>query len=71
MNDVLRGIDAALEAGLQPVKINFVRIPDENTEDEKTVKSFCEKKNLKLRFIRQMNLKTGEFYPVKDGSHSD
>lgn len=68
LEDVLKGIDAALEANLNPVKINFVRIPGENEEDEKAVKAFCVEKNLKLRFIRQMNLKTGEFYPVKGGS---
>ncbi len=68
LDDVLHGIDAALDAGLQPVKINFVRIPGENKEDEVAVKAFCEEKNLMLRFIRQMNLKTGEFYPVKGGS---
>lgn len=68
LNDVLRGIDAALEVGLQPVKINFVRIPGENDEDEKAVKAFCEEKGLKLRFIRQMNLKTGEYYPVEGGA---
>jgi len=68
LEDVLEGIEAALEADLQPIKINFVRIPGENVEDEKSVIAFCEKKNLKLRFIRQMNLKTGKFYPVKGGS---
>lgn len=68
LNEVLKGIDSAIEAGLQPVKINFVRIPGENEEDEKAVKNYCDEKNLKLRFIRQMNLKTGEFYPVKGGS---
>ena len=68
LNDVLNGIDAVLEAGLEPVKINFVRIPGENEEDELTVKAFCIEKGLKLRFIRQMNLKTGEFYPVNGGS---
>lgn len=68
LDDVLRGIDAAIAADLQPIKINFVRIPGENETDEKAVKVFCEEKGLKLRFIRQMNLKTGEFYPVKGGS---
>lgn len=68
LDDVLDGIDAALEAGLLPVKINFVRIPGENESDEKEVKEYCREKDLKLRFIRQMNLKTGEFYPVKGGS---
>ena len=68
LNDVLHGIDAAIEARLNPVKINFVRIPGENESDEKEVKEYCQKKDIKLRFIRQMNLKTGEFYPVKGGS---
>ncbi len=67
VSDVLKGIDAALEAGLLPVKINFVRIPSENEVDEKAVREFCEQKNLQLRFIRQMNLKTGEFDAVDGG----
>lgn len=68
IDDVLKGIDAAIKAGLHPVKINFVRIPGENEADEAEVKKYCEEKGLSLRFIRQMNLKTGEFYPVKGGS---
>ncbi len=67
LQDVLNGIDAALEAGLTPVKINFVRIKGENEEDEQKVKDFCVSKGLKIRFIRQMNLETGEFYPVEGG----
>lgn len=67
LEDVLKGIDAAIEADLQPVKINFVRIPGENEEDEKEVRKFCEEKNLQLRFIRQMNLKTGAFDAVEGG----
>jgi len=67
LEEVLKGIDAAIEADLQPVKINFVRIPGENEEDEKEVRKYCEEKNLQLRFIRQMNLKTGEFDAVEGG----
>ncbi len=67
LSDVLKGIDAALQAELLPVKINFVRIPGENKEDESTVREFCKKKNLKLRLIRQMDLRTGEFYSVEGG----
>lgn len=67
LEDVLKGIDAAIEAELLPVKINFVRIPGENEEDEKEVREFCRQKNLQLRFIRQMNLKTGEFDAVENG----
>jgi len=68
LKDVLKGIDAALEAGLQPVKINFVRIPGVNENDEVEVRAFCKEKGLKLRFIRQMNLEKGEFYPVEGGA---
>jgi cyclic pyranopterin phosphate synthase len=68
LDEVLKGIDAAIEAGLTPVKINFVRIPGVNGEDETSIREFCKSKNLKLRFIRQMNLKTGEFYPVEGGA---
>lgn len=67
LEDVLKGIDAAIEAELLPVKINFVRIPGENEQDEIEVRNFCKQKNLQLRFIRQMNLKTGEFDAVENG----
>jgi cyclic pyranopterin phosphate synthase len=66
--DVLKGIDAALEANFNPVKINFVRIPGVNEEDEKSIRKFCAEKDLQLRFIRQMNLEKGEFYPVEGGA---
>ncbi len=67
LNDVLKAIDAALEAQLTPVKINFVRIAGENEADEQAVRDFCKKKGLKLRFIRQMDLRTGEYYAVDGG----
>lgn len=67
LEDVLKGIDTAIELGFDPIKINFVRMKGENEEDETLVKAFCDEKGLKLRFIRQMNLKTGEFYPVEGG----
>jgi len=67
LDEVLRGIDAAIEAELLPVKINFVRIKGENEEDEEAVRNFCIEKKMKLRFIRQMDLRTGEFYSVEGG----
>jgi len=67
LEEVLLGIDAAIDAGLLPVKINFVRIKGENESDEEAVRDFCKEKNLKLRLIRQMDLRTGEFYKVDGG----
>lgn len=63
---VLEGIDAAHQVGLQPIKINCVLLgqPDDETIQ---LRKFCEERGLKLRFIHQMNLKTGEFSNVEGG----
>jgi cyclic pyranopterin phosphate synthase len=68
LDEVLAGIEIARKLGFDPIKINFVRIPGVNEEDEKEVKQFCSKHGLKIRFIRQMDLATGKFYPVEGGS---
>lgn len=67
LNDVLAGIGIAKTLGFDPIKINFVRIPGVNEADEKEVKQFCLQHGLKIRFIRQMDLATGEFSPVEGG----
>lgn len=67
IEDVFKGIDAALEAGLHPVKINCVRMPDADLDDLEALRKYCEGKNLDLRFIRQMDLATGEFSIVEGG----
>jgi len=64
--DVFEGIDAARAAGFQPVKINCVLL-GQPTNETQQLKAFCEERNLKLRFIHQMNLKTGEFSTVEGG----
>ena len=66
IEDVFRGIDAAHESGLSPIKINCVLMGQSEEEIQK-LKSFCEKRKLPLRFIHQMNLETGEFSKVKGG----
>ncbi len=67
LKDVLVGIDAAKAVGLEPVKINFVRIKGVNEEDEAKVKNYCLAKGLTVRMIHQMDLEAGEFYPVEGG----
>lgn len=66
LTQVLEGIEAAQQAGLKPIKINCVLLgqPDEETRQ---LRQFCESKGLKVRFIHQMNLKTGEFSKVDGG----
>lgn len=68
LDEVLAGIEIARKLGFDPIKINFVRIPGVNTEDEKEVRQFAGQHGMKIRFIRQMDLSSGEFYPVEGGS---
>ncbi|MDF1574804.1 MAG: radical SAM protein [Bacteroidales bacterium] len=71
IRQVKKGIDAALKAGLDPVKINCVITPDTSPEEIENLKKFCGSKDLGLRFIRQMNLGSGKFWKVEggDGGH--
>ncbi len=66
LKQALEGIEAARKAGLEPIKINCVLLgqPDDETRE---LKQFCESRGLKLRFIHQMNLKTGAFSTVEGG----
>jgi len=66
LSKVLEGIEVARQVGLQPIKINCVLL---GQADEETLhlRKFCEERGLKLRFIHQMNLKTGEFSNVEGG----
>ncbi|MDP2335428.1 MAG: radical SAM protein [Bacteroidota bacterium] len=68
VNQVLRGIKAASNAGLEPVKINCVVFKSSNEEDAREVKEFGRMNNLQVRFIRQMNLESGEFSVVEGGN---
>lgn len=63
----LRGIDAAVDSGLNPVKINCVVTPDTTPEEIVDLKQFCHYKQLEVRFIRQMNLTDGKFWKVEGG----
>lgn len=66
INKVFLGIKAAQKAGLFPIKINAVRF-ENNVEEEQKLRDFCRNENLHLRFIQQMNLKTGDFNIVEGG----
>lgn len=68
LDDVLSGIDAALEAGLTPVKLNCVVNKNAMEEDAQEVKAFAEKKGIEIRFIPQMDLHEGTFGEVIGGS---
>ena len=64
---VKKGIDAAMKAGLNPLKINCVITPDTTPGEIGELKEFSRLNNLELRFIRQMNLGAGKFWKVEGG----
>lgn len=68
INKVLRGIQAAKDAGFEPVKINSVVFKSSKEDDALAVKEYCRTNNLQVRFIRQMNLESGEFSVVEGGN---
>jgi cyclic pyranopterin phosphate synthase len=65
---VFKGIGAALEAGLRPVKINCVIKSTPDEEDARAVAEYCMREGLEVRFIRQMDLASGTFSVVHGGS---
>ncbi|MFC1586428.1 radical SAM protein, partial [Fibrobacterota bacterium] len=56
IDNVFRGIEAALEAGLDPVKINMVVFPDTRAEEVRQMRGFCRFKGLQLQTIRKFSL---------------
>lgn len=68
IHDVLRGIEAALKAGLSPVKLNCVMNNSSHEEDCRQVAVFAESNDIDIRFIRRMNRQEGLFWPVEGGA---
>lgn len=68
INAVLRGVQAAKEAGLHPIKINYVVFKSSSEDDATDVKKYAELNDLHVRFIRQMDLESGEFSVVEGGT---
>ncbi len=71
LKDVLRGIFAAAEAGLSPIKVNCVISRSPREPDARKVADFCKKNGFQVRFIRRMELKNGTFWKVYGGSGGD
>jgi cyclic pyranopterin phosphate synthase len=67
VTDVLDGIRAARLAGLSPIKINCVVFKSTDEGDAGQVKQFAAREGLEVRFIRQMDLETGDFGIVEGG----
>lgn len=68
---VFDGIQAAKKAGLEPIKINCVIQDNDKEPDAIAVTKFCEENDLHIRYIKEMDLETGEFSIVQGGSGGD
>ncbi|MFP4366103.1 MAG: GTP 3',8-cyclase MoaA [Bacteroidales bacterium] len=71
INQVLRGIEAARTAGLEPVKLNCVIAGSSSEPDALAVKKFADENGMEVRFIHQMDLGEGEFSVVEGGTGGD
>ncbi len=67
IEETLDGIDAAFEAGLRPVKLNCVIRDNHNESDARTVTEYGKTIGAEVRYIREMNLSSGQFSIVEGG----
>jgi cyclic pyranopterin phosphate synthase len=67
IENVLEGLKQAKAAGLDPIKVNCVTGEMTDEKDAMAMQRFCEENGFKVRFIKQMDLATGEFYVVEGG----
>ncbi len=66
LQKVIQGIRAAKEAGLEPIKINVVKL-NSDRQDLQAIKDFAAAEGVRVRFITQMDLRTGAFEQVEGG----
>ncbi len=67
INSVLEGINAAIDAGLLPVKINCVIKQSHDEPDAVEVTKFANDMGIQIRYIKEMSLSGGKFSIVEGG----
>lgn len=63
----LEGIRAAQQAGFAGTKLNVVLVDGFNDDEKEAFRYFAAENNLDIRFIKRMNLKTGDYFGVEGG----
>lgn len=71
IEEVFRGIDAAITAGLDPVKINCVILTSREEPDARGVSDYAAAKGVQVRFIHQMDLENGHYSVLEGGNGGD
>lgn len=67
LNQALEGIKTANDAGFQKTKLNVVVVDGFNDDEKEDFKKFAQENSLKVRFVKKMNLKSGDYYGVEGG----
>jgi cyclic pyranopterin phosphate synthase len=67
LKDALAGIQAAKEAGFERTKLNVVLVDGFNNDEKEAFTKFADEHNLQARFIKKMDLKSGDYYGVEGG----
>jgi cyclic pyranopterin phosphate synthase len=67
LNQALAGIKAAQEAGFEKTKLNVVLVDRFNQDEKENFKKFAAEHQMKVRFIKKMDLKSGDYYEVEGG----
>ena len=67
LNQALAGIKAAAEAGFTKTKLNAVIVDGFNEGEKENLKEFATDNNMTVRFIKKMDLKSGDYYGVEGG----
>ena len=69
LDDVLAGIDAALAAGLAPVKVNVVVVRGVNDDEVVDMARYGRDRGVTVRFIEWMPLDGGDAWTQRAGGH--
>ncbi|MDI6731215.1 MAG: radical SAM protein [Candidatus Margulisbacteria bacterium] len=64
----LAGIQAARAAGFEKTKLNVVLVDNFNVDEKEHFIQFADENGLKARFIKKMDLKSGDYYMVEGGA---
>ncbi len=67
LSQALAGIQAAKDAGFTKTKLNAVLVDGFNDDEKPALKEFADKNGMKIRFIKKMDLKSGDYYGVEGG----
>ena len=67
LDQALAGIKAAQAAGFENTKLNVVMVDGFNDDEKDNFKKFAAANKMTVRFIKKMDLKSGDYYAVEGG----